>query len=301
MTHQEQLTPSGPVRTDQTVSLRDGRKLGFAEYGPTAGVPVLLFGGASGRYLKPCRDELLHKLAVRLIVVERPGYGLSDFQPGRTLLDWPDDVAQLANQLGLARFAVMAGSQGGPYGAVCGFKLAGRLTSLTLVSALGPFDVPGLTEGMAPALAMLPKLARYAPFLLRPMQGATVAVIRRKPEAAVKRIFSNLPASDQVILQQPDLIQAFVRDFPEAYRQGGRGAAHDIYVACHPWGFQAAQIRARTLLWQGEADPNVPPVMGRYLAAQIPDCTATFVPGAGHMLFYTHFEAILAQIAEPAA
>lgn len=296
MTHQEQLTPGAPGRTDQTVTLRDGRKLGFAGYGPDAGVPVMLFGGASGRYLKPCRDELLQKLAVQLIVVERPGYGLSDFQPGRTLLDWPDDVAQLADYLGLARFAIVAGSQGGPYGAVCGFKLADRLTSLTLVSALGPFDVPGLTEGMAPALAMLPKLARYAPFLLRPMQGATVALIRRNPEAAVRRIFANLPASDQVILQQPDLIQAFVRDFPEAYRQGGRGAAHDIYVACHPWGFQAAQIGAKTLLWQGEADPNVPPVMGRYLAAQIPDCTATFVPGAGHMLFYTHFEAILARV-----
>ncbi len=301
MTQQEQMATGSPGRIDQTVKLRDGRRLGFTEYGPDAGTPVMLFGGASGRYLKPCRDELLTELAVRLIIVERPGYGLSDFQPGRTLLDWPDDVAQLAEQLGLARFAVVAGSQGGPYGAVCGFKLADRLTSLTLVSALGPFDVPGLTEGMMPALAMLPKLAHYAPFLLRPMQGATVAIIRRNPEAAVRRIFANLPASDQVVLQQPDLIQAFVRDFPEAYRQGGRGAAHDIRVACAPWGFQAAEIRARTFLWQGEADPNVPPVMGRYLAAQIPDCTATFVPGAGHMLFYTHFAAILAQIAGPAA
>ncbi len=298
MSHSNPLASNDPERMDQTVTLRDGRRLGFAAYGPADGTPVMLFGGASGRYLKPCRDDLLDELAVRLILVERPGYGLSDFQPGRTLLDWPDDVAQLAEQLGLARFAVVAGSQGGPYGAVCGFKLADRLTSLTLVSALGPFDVPGLTEGMAPALAMLPKLARYAPFLLRPMQGATVAVIRRKPEAAVKRLFANLPASDQVILQQPDVIQSFVRDFPEAYRQGGRGAAHDIRVACAPWGFQASQIRAKTFLWQGEADPNVPPVMGRYLAAQIPNCTATFVPGAGHMLFYTHFAAILTQIAE---
>ena len=298
MTDHAQLTPDDSPRLDQTVTLRDGRRLGFAEYGPADGTPVMLFGGASARYLKPCRDELLDELAVRLLVVERPGYGLSDFQPRRTLLDWPDDVAQLADHLGLARFVVVAGSQGGPYGAVCGFKLPDRLTSLTLVSALGPFDVPGLTEGMAPALAMLPKLARYAPFLLRPMQGATVAVIRRNPEGAVRRLFANLPAGDQAVLQQPDLLQAFVRDVSEAYRQGGRGAAHDIYVACHPWGFQASAIRAKTFLWQGEADPNVPPVMGRYLAAQIPDCTATFVPGAGHMLFYSHFPAILGQIAE---
>lgn len=287
-----------PNRTNQTTTLADGRKLGFAEYGPTDGVAAMLFGGSSGRYLKPCGDELLDRLGVRLILAERPGFGLSDFQPKRALLDWPDDVAQLADHLGLARFAVIAGSQGGPYGAACGYKLAGRLSSLTLVSALAPFDVPGLTEGMAPALAMLPKLARYAPFMLRPMQGATVAFIRRNPEAAVKRLFANLPPADQVVLQQPDLIQTFVRDLSEAYRQGGRGAAHDIYVVCHPWGFQPAEIRAKTFVWQGEADPNVPPAMGRYFAETIPDCAASFVPGAGHMLFYTHFEAILQQAAD---
>ena len=287
-------------RIDQTVGLSDGRRLGFADYGPPDGVPLLLFGGASGRYLKPCSDDLLLQVGVRLIVVERPGYGLSDFQPKRILLDWPGDVEQLADHLKLARFAVVAGSQGGPYGAVCGYKLADRLSSLTLVSALAPFDVPGLTEGMAPALAMLPRLARYTPFLLRPMQGATVAFIRRNPEAAVKRLFVNLPPGDQVILQQPDLIETFARDFPEAYRQGGRGAAHDIYVVCHPWGFQPADIRAKTFVWQGEADPNVPPVMGRYFAETIPNCTATFVPEAGHMLFYTHFESILRQLADHA-
>ena len=187
--------------------------------------------------------------------------------------------------MGLARFAVVAGSQGGPYGAVCGYRLPDRLTSLTLVSALAPFDVPGLTEGMAPALAMLPKLARYTPFLLRPMQGATVAFIKRNPEAAVKRIFANLPPGDQAVLQQPELIEAMVHDFPEAYRQGGRGGAHDIYVVCHPWGFRAEDIRTTTFVWQGEADPNVPPVMGHYFANAIPGCAATFVPGAGLCCF----------------
>lgn len=284
-----------PNRTNQTATLADGRKLGFAEYGPSHGVPVMLFGGSSGRYLKPCGDELLVRLGVRLILAERPGFGLSDFQPKRALLDWPDDVAQLADHLSLTRFAVIAGSQGGPYGAACAYKPADRLSSMTLVSALAPFDVPGLTAGMAPALAMLPTLARYAPFLLRPMQGATVAFIRRNPEAAVRRIFANLPPADQVVLQQQDLIQSFVRDLPEAYRQGGRGAAHDIYVVCHPWGFQPADIRAKTFVWQGEVDPNVPPVMGRYFADTIRDCAATFVPDAGHMLFYTHFPAILQQ------
>ena len=80
-------------RQDQTIDLLDGRKLGYAEYGPATGMPVMLFSGAFGRYLKPCNDELLEETGVRPILVERPGYGLADFQPGHTLLDWPDDVA----------------------------------------------------------------------------------------------------------------------------------------------------------------------------------------------------------------
>ena len=33
------------------------------------------------------------------MTIDRPGHGLSDFQPERTLLDWPEDVAALADHL----------------------------------------------------------------------------------------------------------------------------------------------------------------------------------------------------------
>jgi uncharacterized membrane protein len=42
-----------------------------------------------------------------LIALDRPGMGLSDYQPRRTFVDWPDDVNQVAAALGLDRFAVL--------------------------------------------------------------------------------------------------------------------------------------------------------------------------------------------------
>ena len=93
---------------NQTLILRCGRRLGFAEYGDPAGKPVLYFHGTpSSRLLHP--DEgITRSLGARLIILERPGFGLSDFQPGRELLDWPDDVVEAADQLDLDCFAVVA-------------------------------------------------------------------------------------------------------------------------------------------------------------------------------------------------
>jgi pimeloyl-ACP methyl ester carboxylesterase len=107
--------PSSSSQVGDRVNLPDGRSLGYAEYGDPSGKPVLFFPGTpSSRLLHPPEGPTA-SLGARLIVVERPGFGLSDFQPGRTLLDWPDDVVALADALDIERFAVAGLSAGGPY------------------------------------------------------------------------------------------------------------------------------------------------------------------------------------------
>lgn len=105
------------VITDKSVKLRDGRTLGYAEFGVSTGRPIFLFSGTSSRLFYPVESSVALALNARVITVERPGLGLSDFQPGRTLLDWQGDIQQLADALGLERFAVAGGSAGGPYAA----------------------------------------------------------------------------------------------------------------------------------------------------------------------------------------
>jgi hypothetical protein len=86
------------TQKDKTLQLRDGRQLAYAEYGDPNGSPVMLFHGNPSSRLSwglipgsPFRPRL------RLIAPDRPGFGRSDFQPGRQLLDWPDDVCELAD------------------------------------------------------------------------------------------------------------------------------------------------------------------------------------------------------------
>src|SRR5262245_16648968 len=92
-----------PVR-DAVVTLSDGRRLAFTEWGVPDGRPVIWHPGTPGSRLSCPRPELAAAHGLRLIVVERPGFGRSDAQPGRTVLAWPRDLASLADHLGLARF-----------------------------------------------------------------------------------------------------------------------------------------------------------------------------------------------------
>ena len=280
---------------DQPFRLADGRALGCAEYGDPNGRPIFIFIGNASRRFYPVDDTLAQSLNARLINVERPGIGLSDPKPDRTLLDWPDDIAGLADALKLDRFAVLGGSAGGPYAAACAYKLPRRVTKLSLVSALAPFNRLGVLSGMTLAYQLIPLAARFYPKALIKMQEQ----IRRNPPKAWQQFHKRLPECDQELVRQygPRYLKpAFMRDImDELYRQGYEGLLLDIILLTRAWGFDPAKIKTPTCLWQGESDRNVPPAMGRYLARRIPNCRAHFLPNEGHLLYLRHWREILAE------
>src|SRR5689334_602661 len=126
---------------DKTIQLGNQRMLGYAEYGNLDGVPVFLFHGTPGsRLVLGEITTLAERLGIRLVVPERPGFGLSDFQPDRMILDWPDDVVELADRLTINRFGVIGVSGGGPYAAACAYKIPQRLTKVVMLSSPAPFN-----------------------------------------------------------------------------------------------------------------------------------------------------------------
>src|SRR5271157_2358409 len=130
-----------PDLTNQEIKLKDGRKLGYTECGNPQGKPVFYFHGTPGSRIE-CNIflEAANSIGARIIVADRPGFGLSDFQKGRRILDWPNDVAELADNLGIDRFAILGLSGGGPYAAACAFKIPERLKAVAMVSSAYPYD-----------------------------------------------------------------------------------------------------------------------------------------------------------------
>jgi pimeloyl-ACP methyl ester carboxylesterase len=284
---------------DRVIQLRDGRLLGYAEYGVTAGQPVLAFHGTPGsRLMLRIADAPAQRLGVRLIAPDRPGYGLSSPQPGRQIADWADDMTELAGALGLERFAVAGISGGGPYAEACAWKMPERITVAGIISGMGP-----LVDEVRAELGRTHRagfaMMRTVPIVLRALMGGANVGWQRAPKLLMSRIHALLPPVDQAIVAHREVQESLRAGLREGFRQGGRGASDELALFARPWSFRLADIRAPVRLWHGEADPIVPAAMGHYAARTIPDCRAEFLPGAGHYWVFGHIEELLSALMAP--
>jgi pimeloyl-ACP methyl ester carboxylesterase len=288
------------VDATQSVRLANGRTLAYAEYGDPSGRPVLYcHGWGASRLTRHPDDALTASLGVRLVTVDRPGVGGSSFQPRRRLLDWPVDMAQLADQLGLRRFAVFGHSGGGPFALACGAAIPERLTAIAVACGFAPMDRPGATEGMRKDMARAMPLMRRLPWLARPMLTSLPRQYRKDPERAFEKQFGQgLPAADRAALAQPDIHTNILQSAVEALRPGSKGMAQEMPLFMgRPWGFRPEQVQSEVSLWYGDADPLTPPQMGEYLAGAIPQSHLTVYPGEGHMVYINHWAEILRTLA----
>lgn len=279
-------------RDAQTFQLRDGRKLGFSQYGDRNGKPVFYFHGwPASRLSAAYYDSLGKKLHIRIISPDRPGYGLSDYWQNRTLLDWPDDVVALADHLKLKKFAVMGVSGGGPYAALCAYKISKRLTKVGIVVGLGPIlglrsvqgilwigKVGWLTFGKYPWIRRISAYMQYI--------WARNKIFRRFAPLTWGKV-------DRSLLVNPAMLNRLHRSIGEGFRQGYKGPELDLKLYTSDWGFDLSKIRAKTYLWYGEKDRNASLAMGQYYASQIPGSKLTVYPNEGHLVSVSHAEEIL--------
>ena len=280
---------------DRTIELSDGRRLGYAEFGDPGGAPVIYFHGWPGARVEGrLGDEAARVSGVRLIAIDRPGMGLSTFQPSRGFVDWPDDVVEVAATLGLDRFAVLGISGGGPYAAACAWKLADRLTSAGIVSSLAPFDVPGAIASMGRRNRLTFQLVQHLSVLRRIVMARAAWSVSRRPERILESGVT--AAEDRQYLNRPNVRKILGQSLCEAFRAGSRGPAWEMGLYTRPWRFRLEEIRAPVHLWHGEQDVNAPISMGRYLAKSIPGCRATFYPGEAHLHFVDRLPEILAAL-----
>jgi pimeloyl-ACP methyl ester carboxylesterase len=284
-----------PNLLNQQFKLRDGRTLGYAEHGNLNGRPVFFFHGLPGSRLFFHPDTSIPTaLGVRLITIDRPGIGLSDYQEGRKLLDWPDDVVELADALGLDRFAVAGVSAGGPYAAVCAYKIAPRLTAAAMINSPAEADSPGMKDNLRWKMRLNFMVAKHAPDkLMKPSVWVLKQGMERLPEQFADYVISVSPEPDQRLLSQPDLKQNFIESCAETYRNGVQAHITDAKVIAKPWGFRLEDIPMEVQVWQGLEDIHIPPGVGNYIMQCLPHCRPHFLPDTAHFANYSHWREIL--------
>lgn len=283
------------MNDSKQITLSDGRKLGYLTLGSEAGKAVFYHHGfPSSRFEAMMLKDAAEAANSRLIAVDRPGYGLSDFQPNRTMLDWPDDLEELADNLGIDKFYVMGLSGGGPYVVTCAYKIPHRLLGAASVAGLSPKSYPQTKDGMTFMGSLMLTIGDAMPWLTRLLFGQ-MRKASNNPKM-VERMLNAMPEVDRAVLKDEGQ-KNFLLSIQESYRQGVDGATHDGRIYARPWGFQLSEITMPVSIWQGTLDVNVPLSNGRIYADNVPLATAHFIEGEGHIsLMANHGEAILTDL-----
>lgn len=280
-----------------TITLSSGQVVGYAEYGDPNGVPVFSFHGTPGSRIVSRvygAPALAHH--IRLIAPERPGYGKSTPNQNSRLIDCPDQIAELADRLGIERFAVIGTSGGGIYGAACAYKLPERVGCAALVSAMLPLYLPEVMRGMAGANRLFFSIARWFPSLAGFLISRLTLASLGSADQHIKNGTS--PVADIT----PEAYATVVEDMRAALGAGGAGAALDLANLWRKLEFRLEDIHIPVHVWHGEADNLAPVASGRYLAAHIPNCKAIFFPGEGHTgPFLNHGDAIMDALVDTVA
>jgi len=281
-------------RQNQKMQLSDGRDLGFAEYGPSDGEPILYFtGGNSSRIEGRWFEKSSNRNNVRLIVPDRPGFGLSTIFPDRQLLDWPIDVIELANFLSIDTFSLFGLSGGGPHVLATVYLAPERVKNVAIVSGTASPEMQNKHNGMWPPVRLIFYTAEKFPtinrFLLKQM-----ANFYSDEKQMMKRMKQAMPLPDvDLIEERPEVIKIFSEATKEAHRNGVDGDALEWQLYVNPWRFQLQDIHKEIILWYGKYDQQVPIGMGRYLHANLPNSRLVEVEDGGHFsTINNHIDAI---------
>ncbi len=282
------------VELDNQISLKNGKILGYAEYGDHHGMPVIhLHGLPSSRFElnNPDLYAIAERLHLRIIVPDRPGIGLSEFFR-YSIASYPDLIAELADALALDRFPVVGYSSGGKFAAACAWKIPERLTNATIVSGSAPFDLPGVKGALSKQDQQIYGMAVKLPWVLRLMLGKIARDARKNP-TSVMSLFTDVSEEDRAALNNPVVQLTLGEMVNGAFQQGTRGPAYEWKIEALPWGFLLEEIRMPVQIWHGETDKIVSIEQARILAKAIPGASLKSYPGQGHTIFVNCFEEIM--------
>jgi pimeloyl-ACP methyl ester carboxylesterase len=271
---------------ERSVPRPDGRRLTWVEQGDPAGTPILYFHGTPGCGAEAVAlAEAANGRGARIVAINRPGFAGSTFQPGRTMTEWPDEAAAVADAIDADQVAVLGYSGGGPYALVCGALRPDRFPLVGVVAGAGPYQGRASLARMSPSDRTMTRLALHAPVLGRIALRAMASGAAIAPGIGLRSWMRELPEADQRVLQDAEIPERDAMFFiVDAMRHGAHGALHDYRLLSVPWGFDLGAVGVPVRWWHGIDDQTVPFAEVEPATRRIPNVTLSCVPDAGHLL-----------------
>lgn len=270
--------------TDHKIQTEDGRTLSFADFGKPDDIAVLCCHGGPGSRveLKSVAPQAI-AAGFRLIGIDRPGYGDSTVNPGRSICDWTADALAIADHLGLHKFMTVGLSTGGSYALAtasvaptrvmavlvgCGMSdmsWACRVEEARMKGAESIWDAVNRDESIALAIDQFGE------------QGEKMLEV--DPDAEPM-----LSPADLAFVMQPD----YGANDPnnEPFRQGVLGYADDRIADGPKNGWSSFDINAvvcPVTVIHGEQDWIVPITHAHHTASLLSDAQLEIFPQHGHL------------------
>jgi pimeloyl-ACP methyl ester carboxylesterase len=273
-------------RLEGTVAVRDGRRLGFAEFGNAHGEAIIWMHGTPGarRQIPLEAREYADREGLRIIGVDRPGIGSSTPHLYENVLDWTHDLVLLADVLGIGEMRLIGLSGGGPYVLAAGAALPGRVRGVVVIGGaaptVGPDAIPGGAIGLAAHVAPLVSVGRV------PIGVALTLGIRLvKPLAgrALDLYALVQPEGDKRLLGRPEFKAMFVDDLLNGSRKQITAPLSDLLLFTRDWGFRVADVKVPVAWYHGDADHIIPFGHGVHMVDLLPDATLRTMEGESHL------------------
>lgn len=289
------------ITTDlgDTITLADGRKLGYAEFGDPQGFPLLHFHGACASRLEGAmfaQGAAAH--GIRLIALDRPGMGLSSPLDEHSFLAWPGDVLALADQLGFTQFAVAGQSGGGGYACACGVdpRLHGRLKAVVMLCGMLPATAAEKKDQYSSAAWLLDSAAKHPRLCswVVKLVGWMMASSERKGRLSTMPDATDL---DKEIAGMPGIARIFATMVQSGLIQGGAAAVKDMAPYGQELGFKLEDIVVPVLCFHGERDRNVPFALAQRVAGSAVQGRLIAYPEVGHLFGAKFADHIMQEIA----
>ena len=283
--------------THNHITLPDNRKLGFAEYGDKNGFPIVYCHGSQSSRLEMHYDlsfALTHHL--RIITIDRPGHGISDFNPSGSILGFAQDVIQLMNHLAIQSFSVVGMSAGSPFALALAYSFPERIISTSIISGFAPFNTES-KKYLSKEIKIMLGLAKSMPFLLRWMLKIQKKQLAKNPKKALAGFLKIMSFPDQEVLKNEFVMEIIEAMFKEAFRNGSEGVAYEISrLLVRDWGFELKDIAIPVSFWQGKEDNNVPYQWAEKMHNTIPNSNLNLIEKEGHLIIFQHAEEIFSEI-----
>lgn len=258
----------------ETVQTADGQTVAYATVGPASGTPLLAFHGTPGsRLFGRLLDEQAREHGVRVIVIDRPGFGRSDPDPEFGPAEVPGLVEPVLDALEYSRVGVLGFSGGAPYALGLAAARPGMVRSVDIVSGAVP---PPSQDEQPRQLRLLSGLARRTPRVLGGLLRGQSWLARRRPSIVAAQYTDPGSAPDPVV-------QAVAAEFLESMTETRSGTIRELRAVGTPWPFDLRAVGQPVRLWHGECDENVPIDGVERLADRLPNATLRTVEGVDHL------------------